>query len=101
VRLSWQQPFGEGGFFIEPGIGVGFVYANLSIDADDSPLGQAFDESDWSFSTRAFVNVGFLVEGGVAGVQASYMWADEVDLAANVSGEVNEFYIGIFGALQF
>jgi hypothetical protein len=102
VRLSWQQTFGEGpGFYIEPGIGAGFVYANLSIDDDDSPTGRSFDESDWSFSARAFINVGFPVEGGVAGIQASYMWADDLDLAANASGSVNEFYIGIFGALRF
>jgi hypothetical protein len=102
VRLSWQQPFGEGGgFFVEPGIGAGGVYANLSIDADDSPSGTSFDESDWSFSARAFLNVGFLVEGGVAGVQASYMWADDLHLAANAGGDVSEFYVGIFGALRF
>jgi len=102
VRLSWQQPLGESpGFYIEPGIGVGGVYANLSIDADDSPSGRSFDESDWSFSARAFVNVGFLVPGGVAGFQASYMWAYDLDLAANANGSVNEFYVGIFGALRF
>jgi hypothetical protein len=102
VRLSWQQTFGEGpGFYIEPGIGAGGVYANLSIDSEDSPSGMSFDESDWSFSARAFVNVGFPVPGGLAGVQASYMWADDLDLASNAGGNVNEFYIGIFGALRF
>jgi hypothetical protein len=101
VRVSWQQTFGDGGFYVEPGIGVGFVYVNLSVDAGDPPFEQSFDESDTAFSTRAFINVGFAVEGGVAGIQASYMWADDVDLAANVGGELNEFYVGIFGALRF
>jgi hypothetical protein len=101
-RVSWQQYLGaDQMFFIEPGIGVGGVFGNLNIDAEDTASGESFDEWDSSFSARVFLNVGFLVEGGVAGVQASYMWAESLDFAENAGGEVEEFYIGVYGALQF
>ena len=98
-RLSWQQYLGaDQSFFIEPGIGVGWVFGNLNVDTES---GQSFDEWDSSVSARAFLNVGFQVEGGIAGIQASYMWADSLDFAENAGGEVEEFYIGFYGALRF
>ena len=101
-RVSWQQFFGpDESFYIEPGIGVGGVFANLNVDSEDTASGESFDEWESSVSARVFLNVGFLTEGGFAGVQASYMWAESLDFAENASGEVQEFYIGIFGALRF
>jgi hypothetical protein len=96
-RVSWQQWFGK--WYIEPGIGVGGVFANLSLESDDGT--ETFDEWDSSFSGRAFVHVGFAVQGGLAGLQASYMRAGDISFADNAGGEVEEFYIGFFGALQF
>jgi hypothetical protein len=102
LRVSWQQYFGDNGeFFIEPGIGVGGVFGNLNIDADDSASGESFDEWDSGFAARVFVNVGFFVEDGVAGIQGSYMRGESLDFAENAGGEVEEFYVGIYGALRF
>jgi len=101
-RLSWQQFLGsEQNFFIEPGVGVGGVFANLSIDDEDSPTGDSFDEWDSGLSARVFLNVGMIVEGGLAGLQFSYMRGESLDLAENASGEVEQFYVGFFGALRF
>jgi len=101
-RVSWQQFFGpDESFYIEPGIGVGGVFANLNIDSEDTASGESFDEWESSVSARVFLNVGFNAEGGYAGVQASYMRAKSIDFAENAGGEVEEFYIGIFGALRF
>ncbi|MGB7157485.1 MAG: hypothetical protein WBD40_05430 [Tepidisphaeraceae bacterium] len=102
ARLSWRQYFGDADeFFVEPGVGVGGVFANLSVDADDSSTGESFDEWESAFTARAFVNVGFEVTGGVAGIQASYMQGGDLDFAENAGGDVSEFYIGVFGALRF
>jgi hypothetical protein len=101
-RLSWQQFFGDDkSFYIEPGIGIGGVFGNLSIDSDDTLSGDSFDEWASAFEARVFVNVGFHVEGGLGGVQMSYMRGGDLDFARNAGGEIDEFYIGIFGALRF
>ena len=101
ARISWRQSLGDSGAFIEPGVGLGGVIANISIDADDTSTGESFDEWDSNVAARAFLNLGFEVEGGFAGIQASYMRGDDLDFGAAASGEVEEFYIGIYGALRF
>ena len=101
-RVSWQQYFGEEqSFFVEPGIGVGAVIANLNVDDEDTASGESFDEWETGLSARVFLNVGFFVPGGVAGIQASYMQGERLDFADNAGGEVEEFYIGFYGALRF
>ena len=101
-RLSWQQFLDAGRHvYIEPGIGVGGVIGNLSLDADATSSGRSFDESDAAFSARVFLNLGFRAAGGYAGLQASYMRGQSLDFAENARGDVEEFYIGIFGSLRF
>jgi hypothetical protein len=101
-RASWQQFFGQGQhFYVEPGIGVGGVIGNVSLDADDTASGDSFDESDAALSARVFLNVGFRAEGGFAGLQASYMRGGSLDFAENARGEVEELYVGFFGCLRF
>jgi hypothetical protein len=102
VRLSWRQYFDDAqSFFIEPGAAFGGVLANLSLDGQDTSTGQSFNEWESTLAARAFLNVGFLVTGGVAGVQASYMRGGEIDFAQNARGDVQEWYVGFFGALRF
>ena len=101
ARVSWRQYLGDTGMFLEPGVGVGGAFANISIDADDTSTGEEFDEWDSSFAARAFFNVGFEVEGGFAGFQVSYMRGDGMDFGTDASGDVEEFYVGIYGALRF
>jgi hypothetical protein len=100
LRLSWRQPLGNEGLFIEPGVGAGALIAFLSVQSDDSLSGRSFDETDTGLSVRGFVNVGVLAGGGIAGVQISYAHAQDIHLADNISGGVDEFYIGIFGILR-
>ncbi len=101
-RVSWQQFFGAvRHFYIEPGVGVGGVIGNLSLDADDTGSGESFSESDAALSARVFLNVGFRAENGYAGLQASYMRGGDLEFAENAGGEVEEFYVGFFGCLRF
>ena len=95
-RVSWRQEF-DAGFFIEPGVGLGGAIGQLHLDNETSSI----DKWDASFSVRGFLNVGFLVEGGIFGVQASYMHAGSIHFAQNGGGTSNEFYIGVFGSLMF
>ena len=101
ARLSWRQYIGDYGAFIEPGVGVGGVFVNIEIDPDDTSTGERFDEWDSGFAARAFLNIGFEVEGGFAGFQVSYMRGEELDFGADAAGEAEEFYVGIYGALRF
>ena len=101
VRLSWRQTFGDRGqFFIEPGIAGGFCWGFLDIDVEGSP-GESFDKSDSTLFGRAFLRLGAQVPGGTAGVEASYLSGGTLEFADNARGHLNEWYVGIFGALQF
>ena len=101
ARLSWRQPLGEGGFYVEPGVGAGALFASLSVDSDDEFAGGSYDETDTGFFVRGFLNVGVNTGYGLTGFTISYAHADDLDLADNISGEADEFYIGIYGVLRF
>ena len=100
ARLSWRQPLGEGGLFVEPGVGAGALFASLSVDSDDDFGGDSYDETDTGLFLRGFLNIGVNTGYGLTGVQISYAHADDLDLADNISGEVDEVYIGIYGVLR-
>jgi hypothetical protein len=95
-RVSWRQEF-DAGFFIEPGVGLGGAIGQLHLHNETSSI----DKWDANFAVRGFLNVGFLVPGGIFGVQASYMHAGAMRFAENVGGTSDEFYIGVFGSLMF
>ncbi len=101
LRLSWRQHVGDRGLFVEPGVGVGAVFARISLDTEDTDLGDPYDEWEEGLSARAFLNVGFEVAGGMAGLQFSYMRGEELDFAPNAGGDVEEFYVGLFGSIRF
>ena len=105
LRLSWRQALGpeEAGFFVEPGIAGGGTFALLDFDDEEVfEAGGPEDPDEWAstFHARAFLRAGMRVSGGVAGLEAGYMRGGELDFGAT-SGEIQEFYIGIFGALKF
>lgn len=104
VRLSWRQLLGDKqNIFIEPGVGFGGAIGWLQIDSDDSSGGDdnSTSESDATWEARTFLYVGMEVTGGSAGFEFSYMQGGNMDLADNANGDVSEFYVGFFGALQF
>jgi len=101
VRVSWRQEFSDGKFYVEPGVGIGGMIAHLDIDADQAAGGESFNETEANWAARAFVNIGFRTGGGFAGVQLSYLRSGDIDLADNASGDMDEFYLGLFGALRF
>lgn len=107
LRLSWRQPLDRGeNIFIEPGVAAGAVVGWLDIgdEEDDTPDvadANAFSETDAAFQWKVFVRAGMRVQGGLAGIEASYMWAEALQFADNLGGQPGEFYFGIFGALRF
>ena len=103
LRLSWRQYLGDRNqFFIEPGIAGGAFFAFVDIaDDPDTATDESYDASDGGFSARAFLRAGVREQGGFAGIEASYLRSESIDLADNASGEVEQWYIGIFGSLAF
>ena len=102
LRASWRQYFGnQGQFFVEPGIAGGAMIGELHIDADDTSVGESFDEWATTGAARAFLNIGARVTGGLAGIELSYLRGGTLDFAENASGDLEQFYIGFFGAIRF
>ena len=104
LRLSWRQPFGADGFyFIEPGAAAGAAVGWLDVAGRDAAgVGDAdFEETDASFQWKVFLRAGIPFSNGLAGVEASYMRAGRLEFTDEIGGELSEFYVGIWGALQF
>jgi hypothetical protein len=106
LRLSWRQPLGDGDFFIEPGVAAGAVVGWLDVgDDNDTTPGPAdansFDDTDVAFQWKVFLRAGMRVPNGLAGIEASYMMASDLEFSDNLRGDPSEVYVGIFGALQF
>ena len=105
LRVSWRQPLGKDhNFFLEPGAAAGAAIGWLDVDghpAEGSTADADFSETDASFEWKVFLRAGVHVTGGIAGIEASYMRAERLHFTDDISGEPSEFYIGIFGALQF
>jgi len=100
LRLSWRQNLDSNGqFFIEPGVAGGALFGFLELESEDGT--DSYDADASTFYARVFLRAGARVTGGIAGVEASYMQGGDLDFGGNASGEVTEFYIGIFGAIQF
>jgi hypothetical protein len=106
LRLSWRQPFAEDTFFIEPGVAAGAAIGWLDVgdsasDHADPADANAFTDWDASFQWKVFLRAGGRFSNGMAGIEASYMRAGRLEFADNLRGDPEEFYVGIFGSLQF
>jgi hypothetical protein len=103
LRLSWRQYLDpDHTIFVEPGVAAGWTYGQIELDDDEETAAdESFRQSDWTTSARVFLRAGARVAGGYAGVEASWMRGNDLDLAANARGNVEEFYIGVYGALAF
>jgi len=102
VRASWRQPFGKhDAFYVEPGLAIGSIVGHLDIDASDTDSGRSFDDWEGDVAGRFFFAFGARVPGGIAGVEASYARGGSLHFAENASGDVEQFYVGFFGALRF
>jgi hypothetical protein len=106
VAVSWRQPLGDEdvGFFVEPGVCGGGTFAFF--DVDDEAFEEAGgtgdpDEWDAAFHARAFLRAGLRVTGGLAGLEASYLRGGNIDLGDDTGGDIEQWYVGIFGALKF
>ena len=106
LRVSWRQTFGQDKLcFVEAGVAGGGVIAWLSTgngDASGSGTPRSdFEDTEASWSARAFVRLGIPVTGGIAGLEASYLRGGKMKFADAVRGDLEEYYVGIFGALKF
>jgi hypothetical protein len=101
LRLSWRQQFGpDNALFIEPGIAGGFAFGYLELHDANNPDISYHANSSTGFG-RAFLRAGARVTGGTAGIEASCLAGGRMDFGGNAAGDLREFYIGVFGALQF
>jgi hypothetical protein len=99
LRVSWRQWFGDT-WFIEGGVGGGIAIGTLQLDATE-PGGDSYEESDSTPFGRAFLRAGARVTGGSAGVEGWWLVGDTLDFGGNASGDLTEWYVGVFGALSF
>jgi hypothetical protein len=106
LNLSWRQPLGreDVGFFIEPGVAAGWTFGFFDVDnAAFHAAGGTGDPDEWdsTFTARAFLRIGMHSGGGIAGLETSYLRGGHLDFGDDNGGDLSEFYIGLFGALQF
>ena len=99
LRMSWRQWFGDA-WFVEAGVGGGFAFGFLELDAPDGSE-DSYEENDAAAFGRAFFRAGARVTGGIAGVEGWWLTGDTLDFGGNAAGDLEEWYIGIFGALMF
>ena len=101
LRISWRQYIGEPHvFFIEPGAGVGYAFGFLELDDEDIST-DPYEEEDGAVFSRVFLRAGARVTGGMAGIEASWLAGESLDFGGNASGDLSEFYVGIFGSISF
>jgi hypothetical protein len=101
LRISWRQYLDANHMvFLEPGVGAGYAFGFLELQSDDQNV-DSYDADASTFFGRGFVRLGGRVTGGLAGIEASYMQGSSMNFGGDASGDVEEFYIGIFGALSF
>ena len=99
LRLSWRQYFGDY-FFIEPGVAGGIAFGFFSLDPQDQ-TGDSYSQDDSTVFGRAFLRAGARVAGGTAGLEASWLTGGKLDFGGGASGDLSEFYVGVFGAISF
>jgi hypothetical protein len=99
ARISWRQSFGN--FFVEPGFGIGGAIGYLSVDGSGSFEGQSYEKWSSAWAGTAYIYAGLQVTGGLAGLEFSYTRGGKLDFGDNARGNLDEYYIGIFGTLQF
>ena len=101
LRLSWRQYLDERHqFFIEPGVAGGVALGFLELEAEDES-GDTYDADDSTLFGRVFLRAGARVTGGITGIEASWLSGGNLDFGGNASGDFEEFYVGIFGAISF
>jgi hypothetical protein len=99
--LSWRQSFGaRNQYFIEPGIAGGGAFGFLDIHDINNPDRSYHADSSTGYA-RVFLRGGGQVYTGTFGVEASYLRGGNMDFGGNAAGELEEFYIGVYGAFHF
>jgi hypothetical protein len=105
IQLSWRQPVietGEGALFIEPGVAVGVLIANYSVDTEYwFGSDEDIDEWDTSGAVRPFIRAGYAWSHFVVGLEASYLIGGKLDLFGDVEGDPRELIVGGFVSFRF
>jgi hypothetical protein len=96
LQISWRQMLGDR-WFVEPGVGVGVVFANYYV-ADEFWFSGDDNTSEWdaTFGVRPFLRAGYQGEHWVFGLEGSYLFGGNVSLIDEVDGDVGELYAGGF-----
>jgi len=99
--LSWRQTFGaRKEIFVEPGIAGGWTVGFLDIH-DINDLNRSYHADASTAYGRVFLRAGAGVPTAMIGVEASYLVGGNMDFGGNASGDIQEYYLGFFGAIRF
>jgi len=100
VRISWRQTFGYAQeFFIEPGAAAGVAFGWVDLHTADHT--HHLTSSDNTAYGRVFLRGGMQVPGGTVGIEGSWAHGGHMDFGGDASGDLREFYIGVYGSLRF
>jgi hypothetical protein len=99
--VSWRQIFGYNNeFYIEPGIAGGGMFGFLHLSSEEENVND-YDANSQTGYGRVFVRAGLRVPSGSAGLEGSYLAGGKLNFGNGISGDVSEWYIGIYGSLEF
>jgi hypothetical protein len=99
--ISWRQNFGHSNeFYIEPGVAGGGMFGFLHLQSEEENVAN-YDANSQTGYGKVFLRAGLRVPYGSAGIEGSYLAGGRMNFGNGISGDVQEWYIGIFGALEF
>ena len=105
ATVSYRAVVGDpydGGFFVEPGVGVGFAVGYTSFGSelqfDDDPLAYNNgndDDTDVSYAVNPFLRLGYANERFAFGGEGGYQWTG-LDFGRGLGQDAREWYVGLF-----
>jgi len=102
LTLSFRQWFGKKSpsFFVEPGIAGGGAFGFFQLRSVTNP-DVTYSENSTTGYGKAYVRAGMVSRTGVFGLEGSYLRGGQLDFGQNINGELQEWYVGIYGAIKF
>jgi hypothetical protein len=98
LSISWRQNFGN--FFIEPGLAGGGVFGFFHIH-NVSNTDVSYDADSNTGYGRVFLRAGSTAGLGTFGIQGSFAEGGQLNFGGNAKGDLQEWYVGVYGAFRF
>jgi hypothetical protein len=89
---------------------AGMAFLNDAVCQDQNPAAQVEDRGSsvkitalraMVVGAKAYLRIGLRTGGGLAGIEAHYLRGGHLDFDSDEDGDLETYYIGIFGALKF